>query len=100
MRSSITSGVIKLCTKLRPPDSWRWSLESSRDSRLKKRCAPLAYLAMRELVFFLVASLAIVDVAWSQGSPTPSAQAAGLPMFRPVLIGQGPTALVNRIDEQ
>src|SRR2546429_4896151 len=52
--------------------------------------------------------LAVVDLAWSQGSATPSGQASaapsgratGLPMFRPVLIGQGPTALINRMDEQ
>jgi TonB family protein len=63
---------------------------------------------MRVLVFCLIPLLSIVDVAWSQGiagplgqaSATPSAQSTGLPMFRPVLIGQGPTALINRIDEQ
>lgn len=64
----------------------------------------------------LIALLSVVNAAWSQGittplgqaSATPAAQAsaasskpvAGLPMFRPVLIGQGPSALINRIDEQ
>src|SRR5436190_7586479 len=63
---------------------------------------------MRVLAFFLIVLLAVVDLAWSQGSATPSGQASaapsgratGLPMFRPVLIGQGPTALINRMDEQ
>lgn len=75
---------------------------------MKKPRAPLAYLAMRVLAFCLIPLLSIVDLAWSQGSATPlgqasatpSAQSTGLPMFRPVLIGQGPTALINRIDEQ
>lgn len=53
---------------------------------------------MRTLVFFLIAFLSIVDLAWSQASVTPSAQAAE-PMYRPVLIGQASNALINRIDE-
>ena len=75
---------------------------------MKNWRTPLAYLAMRVLAFFLIVLLAVVDLAWSQGSATPSGQASaapsgratGLPMFRPVLIGQGPTALINRMDEQ
>jgi TonB family protein len=75
---------------------------------LKNWRAPLAYLAMRTVAFSLIALLSIVDLAWSQGSATPSghasaaapATATGLPMFRPVLIGQGPSTLINRIDEQ
>ena len=63
---------------------------------------------MRIFVLSLIALLSFVDLAWSQGiagplgqaSATPSAQSSGLPMFRPVLIGQGPGALINRIDEQ
>jgi len=63
---------------------------------------------MRAFAFSLIALLAIVDAAWSQGiaapsgrvSATPSARAAELPMYRPVLLGQGPNALINRIDEQ
>lgn len=81
---------------------------SLRKSRLKNWRTPLAYLAMRALALSLIALLSIVDVAWSQGittplgqaSATPSAQSSGLPIFRPVLIGQGSTALINRIDEQ
>jgi TonB family protein len=75
---------------------------------LKKRRAPLAYLAMRVCALYLFALLSIVDLAWAQASATPTGQASaasskpagGLPMFRPVLIGQGPGALINRIDEQ
>jgi TonB family protein len=73
---------------------------------LKKRRTPLAYLAMRVFAFSLIALISIVDLAWSQGSATPAGHASsappatGLPMFRPVLIGQGPSALINRIDEQ
>ena len=55
---------------------------------------------MRVFAFFLIALLSIIDLAWSQGSATPSATAAELPTFRPVLIGQGPNALINRIDER
>ncbi len=69
-------------------------------SCLKKSRAPLAYLAMRILALSLIALLSIINVAWPQGSPTPPAMASGLPMFRPVLIGQGPSTLINRIDEQ
>jgi hypothetical protein len=75
---------------------------------LKNFCAPLAYLAMRVFASVLIALLSIVDLAWAQAGATPTAQAsatpskpaAALPMFRPVLIGQGPSALINRIDEQ
>src|SRR5436309_732619 len=55
---------------------------------------------MRVFAFALIALLSIVDLVWSQGSATPAAQAAELPTFRPVLIGQGPNALINRIDER
>jgi TonB family protein len=55
---------------------------------------------MRVLAFSLVALLSIVDFAWSQESAAPSARTAELPMYRPVLLGQGPDALINRIDEQ
>lgn len=63
---------------------------------------------MRVFALSLMALLSIVDLAWAQASGTPTTQAsatpskpaAALPMFRPVLIGQGPSALINRIDEQ
>jgi TonB family protein len=63
---------------------------------------------MRTVAFSLIALLSLVDLATPQESVTPSRQAsatpsgqtAGLPMYRPVLIGQGPNALINRIDEQ
>src|ERR1700675_4114834 len=63
---------------------------------------------MRVFGSVLIALVSIVDLAWSQGSATlsgqasatPSGRATELPMFRPVLIGQGPNALINRINEQ
>jgi len=63
---------------------------------------------MRMFAFCLITMLSLADLAWSQGSATPSGQASatpsgrttGLPTFRPVLIGQGPSTLINRIDEQ
>ena len=63
---------------------------------------------MRVLAFSLITLLSLIDLAWSQGSATPSGQgsatpsgpATALPMFRPVLIGRGPSSLINRIDEQ
>src|ERR1043166_6238202 len=63
---------------------------------------------MRLFAFLLLAQFSIVHLAWSQESATPAAEASAtssgraseLPMFRPVLIGQGPSALINRIDEQ
>jgi len=67
---------------------------------LKKQRAPLAYLPMCRFVFSLVAVLAIVDLAWSQVTEVPSVQTKDLPMYRPILIGKGPDALINRIDTQ
>src|SRR5881394_2430380 len=55
---------------------------------------------MRVLVLSLIALLSIVDLAWSQVSVTPAGQISELPMYRPVLLGQGPNALINRIDTQ
>jgi TonB family protein len=67
---------------------------------LKKPRAPLAYLPMRGFAFSLISLLSITDFAWSQVSVTPSGQVSELPMYRPVLLGQGPNALINRIDDQ
>src|SRR5438445_6258226 len=55
---------------------------------------------MRAFAFFLIALLSSVDLAWSQVSNTPSGQVAALPMYRPILLGSDPTALINRIDTQ
>jgi len=63
---------------------------------------------MRAFALSLIALLSAVDLAWSQGAATPSGQASSTPSaeafaqptFRPVLIGQGPSALINRMDEQ
>jgi TonB family protein len=67
---------------------------------LKKRRAPLAYLPMRTFAVSLIALLSLVDLAWSQVSVTPSGQVAVLPMYRPILLGQGPKSLIDRIDTQ
>lgn len=67
---------------------------------MKKRRAPLAYLAMRAFAFCLIVLVSVIDLAWSQESAKQPEPAAELPMYRPVLLGQGPNALINRIDEQ
>jgi len=61
---------------------------------------PLAYLPMRAFAFSVIALLSILDLAWSQVSITPSGQVAALPMYRPILLGQGPKSLIDRIDTQ
>src|SRR5436189_3901376 len=68
--------------------------------RLKKRRLPLAYLPMRAVAVCLIGLLSLVDPAWSQVSVTPSGRVAVLPMYRPVLLGQGPKSLIDRIDTQ
>jgi TonB family protein len=55
---------------------------------------------MRAFAFSLIGLLSVADLAWSQVSVTSPRQISELPMYRPVLLGQGPTALINRIDEQ
>ena len=67
---------------------------------MKKRRTPLAYLPMRAFAVSLIALLSLVDPAWSQVSVTPSSQLAVLPMYRPILLGQGPKSLIDRIDTQ
>ncbi len=57
----------------------------------------VAYLPMRVFGISTVILLSIVDLGWSQVD-VPSTQTANLPMFRPILLGTGPDALVNRID--
>jgi hypothetical protein len=52
---------------------------------------------MRVLRISAVILLSIVDLGWSQVE-VPSSQTANLPMYRPILLGTGPDALVNRID--
>src|ERR1700737_5125968 len=52
---------------------------------------------MRVFGISAVILLAIVDLGWSQVD-VPSSQSASLPMYRPVLLGTGPDALINRID--
>jgi TonB family protein len=67
---------------------------------LKKQHAPVAYLLMRRFGFSLLAILLILDPAQSQVMEVPSAKTKDLPMYRPILIGKGPDALINRIDTQ
>jgi TonB family protein len=55
---------------------------------------------MRLLAISVIGLLSIVDLAWSREIAAPLAQAPALPTYRPVLLGQGPDALINRIDEQ
>src|SRR5437588_1067333 len=52
---------------------------------------------MRIPGFLVVFLLLVVDVSRSQVE-IPSSQTAGLPMFRPALIGTGRQALINLID--
>jgi hypothetical protein len=65
---------------------------------LKKVRSPLAYLAMRVFGIFLFALLLIVDPSEAQVTDIPSGQTPGLPLCRPILLGKGPEALINRID--
>jgi TonB family protein len=55
---------------------------------------------MRAFGFSLIGLLAIVDLASSQVTDVPSSKKTDLPMFRPALLGTGPSSLVNRIDTQ
>src|SRR5256885_14686006 len=52
---------------------------------------------MRVFGFIAVVLLSVVDLGWSQVD-APSSQTANLPMYRPVLLGTGPDALINRVD--
>ena len=52
---------------------------------------------MRVAVLLTVGLLSMVDLAWSQVD-VPSTKTAGLPMYRPILLGTGPESLINRID--
>ena len=51
---------------------------------------------MRPFRISVLVFLAVVDLCWAQVD-IPSAQQQ-LPMYRPILIGTGPDALINRID--
>src|SRR5712664_836870 len=52
---------------------------------------------MRAFAISAVVLLLSVNLGWSQVD-VPSSQTAKLPMYRPILLGTGPDALVNRID--
>jgi hypothetical protein len=54
---------------------------------------------MRSAGFCLIALLSIVDLASAQTvNVAPSAPPENLPMFRPILVGQGPDSVINTID--
>ena len=52
---------------------------------------------MRVFGISTVVLLSIVDLGWSQVD-VPSSQNGNLPMYRPIVLGTGPDALINRID--
>jgi Gram-negative bacterial TonB protein C-terminal len=52
---------------------------------------------MRLFVLVAIILLSVVDLGWSQVDVR-SSRSATLPMYRPVLLGSGPDALINRID--
>src|SRR5205807_713625 len=68
-----------------------FALETPLDDAVQRRRmnVKIALLPMRRLTFLLIALLLIVDFAQLQ---------AAEPAFRPALIGNGPTALINVID--
>jgi TonB family protein len=55
---------------------------------------------MRFIVGLLCAWLITAGIALSQITEVPSALTNELPMYRPILIGQGPMSLINRIDTE
>ena len=55
---------------------------------------------MRTLAFSLSVFLLIVDLAGGQTIDVRSLAKGDVPIFRPVLVGKGPNALINRIDAQ
>jgi TonB family protein len=67
---------------------------------LKKTWAPLAYLTMRVSAVLMLIWMFVGDPAWSQVTEVPTEHQIALPMYRPILLGQGPDALINRIDTQ
>lgn len=52
---------------------------------------------MRSFGYLTAIFLTIIPAGWSQVD-IPSSQTVNLPLYRPVLIGSGPEALINRID--
>jgi TonB family protein len=53
---------------------------------------------MRVWGFLLIVLLSLAGPAWSQTVTAPTENRNGLPKYRPILMGTGPDALVNRID--
>ncbi len=79
-----------------PPGAGRSGITSR--FRLKKWLASLAYRPMRASTFLVAILLSIVNLAWSQTTTVPAEKSDKLPMYRPILMGTGPDALINRID--
>jgi TonB family protein len=73
---------------------------ASRDLRLQKRGAALAYLFMRVPAFCLLTFWLLVDASVSQITDIGSSKTINSPIYQPVLLGSGPNALINRIDTQ
>ncbi len=55
---------------------------------------------MRLFALSLLLPLLVVDLAFSQTIDVTSGRKGDLPMYRPALLGSGPTALINTIDTQ
>jgi Gram-negative bacterial TonB protein C-terminal len=53
---------------------------------------------MRALGFLVAVLLSLAGTAWSQTMDIPTGKSNELPMYRPILMGTGPDALINRID--
>jgi TonB family protein len=64
---------------------------------LKIRAVAIAYQPMRVAALLTLSLLSMADLAWSQVD-VESSKTAGLPMYRPILLGTGPESLINRID--
>lgn len=67
---------------------------------MKNAPAPLALLGMRVSAVLILISMLFGNLAWSQVTEVPSERQMTLPMYRPILLGQGPDSLINRIDTQ
>jgi hypothetical protein len=66
---------------------------------LKRRRIPLAYLPMRWATSLLLGYALIANVASTQTvNVAPAPPPENLPMFRPILLGQGPDSVINTID--
>jgi Gram-negative bacterial TonB protein C-terminal len=65
---------------------------------LKNNAASLAYRRMRVSGFLFAILLSTAGLAWSQTTDVPTEKSSESPAYRPILMGTGPDALINRID--